>query len=232
MKVAQAVHSPDPEGEGHGFSWRTYTVGWQPLLLTHGGRTARSTALISFDPERGTGSVLMATAPGFNDWVARDVLYPEQGARGREVVDVDPSVLARYTGTYASRRGWYRGASGGRYYIRLEDDGYLTYQRPDAVRTRLYPESDSSFFMVRGPLTVTFAHQGEDVRMIIHVDDREQQYRGGSWTAWRTEAETPPPVVVAGNAGATGAWGAGTWLLLGLVGFGVAGAVLRPVWSR
>jgi hypothetical protein len=232
MKVAQEVHHPDPEGEGFGFSWRTYTAARQPLLLTHGGRTAGFTALVSLDPESGAGTVMLVNAGGFNDWIARDLLYPDSQAQLREITEADPEILAAYAGAYESRPGTVPGRfEGRRYFVRLEDDGSLSYQPSHGVRTPLYPRADGSFLMLRAPLTVTFDRDGDDVRMRIHVDEREGQTAGGGWTAWKVDDATPLPAVVAGTTGTGPGSRAGAWVLIGLLGVGVAGAVLGPLRS-
>lgn len=228
MQVAQEVREPDPEGEGWGWSWRTYTSAGQPLLVTHGGETEQSTALITFDRDRRIGTIMLASSSDFGDWAARDLLYPDRGA-DRARVEVDPDVLRQYTGTYRSGVGQYRATGGGRYYIRLEDEGYLTYQPSGAVRTRLYAESDSTFYMLRGPYTVAFDPRGERTQMRVIVDERETGFEGMSWRAWRTDQETPPPAVAAGNAARWRSWGSWTWALVGLVVAGGLAVILRPL---
>lgn len=120
----------------------------------------------------------------------------------------------------------------GRYFIRLEDEGYLTYQARGVVRTRLYAESDSTFYMLRGPYTVTFSRQGDDVRMVVRVDERKPHLAGRSRRAWKVGEGTPLPAVVARNVAVWATWGQGTWALIGLLGAAALAAVLRPLWSR
>lgn len=233
MRVPHEVRTPyDPEGEGYGWSWRTYTVAGQPLLVTHGGRTAGFSALIGFEPEAGIGTVVLAGTRDFNDWTARDLLYARAPT---PIVDaaVDPAILEQYVGAYGSRGGRYRATPRrGVRFIRLEDEGYLTYQPAGAIRTRLYALSDSSFYMLRAPLTVTFARIGDAVEMAIRTDHRDDpERRGRTWRAWKLEDPVPPPRVVADNAPVGATWTAGSWALLGLLGGVVLALILRPLWA-
>lgn len=223
--------SYDPDGEGYGFSWRTSAHGRQPLLVTHGGRTANSSALITFIPSTGIGTVVLAASPDFNDWAARDLLF--FASPPRAPVDVDPGVLRRYVGSYGSPGGRYRATpNAGVLFVRLEDDGHLTYQPSGRIRTPLFPLSDSVFYMLRAPLTVTFGRVGDDMEMTVTADDREPESVGQTWTSWRVDTETPGPEITAGNAAPWTAWGAGTWLLLGLGGAVALAMILRPLWPR
>lgn len=221
---------PDPEGEGYGLSWRIRSSPGG-MLVTHGGRTGGHTALLTFSAVRGIGTVLLAASPDFNDWAARDLLFFRAPA-DVEAVAVDPSVLAGYVGAYGGRDGRYRAdLNRGSLYIRLEDDGRLTYQPQGSVRTPLFPISDSAFYMIRAPLTVRFAQVGDALRMTTVVDGREGRSTGRTWTAWRVSDETPPAAVVAENAPPWSGWRPGTWLLVGVLGTLAALLILRPVWS-
>ena len=234
VRLAQEIRvergTPE-EDEGYGFSWRTYTVARQPPLLTHAGGTAGFSALMSLDPAAGIGTVLLANTRGFADWIGRDLLFPDPPSSARSVT-VDPAVLGRYAGTYQSGVGTYTAAPERRhYFIRLENEGYLTYQPRGKVRTRLFAESDTTFFMLRGPYTVAFHRAGEDVKMAIRVDEREPEFAGKSWTAWKVDDETPAPRAAANNAATWSSWGRGTWLALALALALALVAVSRPLWA-
>jgi hypothetical protein len=64
--------------------------------------------------------------------------------------------------------------------------------------------------------------------MRFEVDERQDE--GRRWTAWKVRDRTPPPAVVAGNAGFWRGWSSGTWLLLGLAL--AAAAVAMTAWAR
>lgn len=240
MRMAHEIRvergGPDRDA-GYGFSWRTYVVGSAPSLVAHGGGTDGFTAQIHFDPERGIGTVLLANTRGFSDRIARSLLLfdppASSPASSPAAAHADPAGLGRYEGTYRSTIGRYMATlNRGRYFIRLEDEGYLTYQSRGVVRTRLYAESDSSFYMLRGPYTVTFAGQGDALGMVIRVDDRKQYGRARSWTAWRVDAATPAPAVVAGNVARWRTWGALTWAIIALLGVAAAAGIARSLRSR
>lgn len=230
-RVAHEVRgSFDPEGEGYGFSWRTMARKGQPLLVTHGGRTPGSSALVTIAPDPAMGTVVLAASGDFNDWAARDLLYFASPAR--ETVDVDPAVLREYVGAYGSRGGRYRASpNSGALFIRLEDDGHLTYQPRGRLRTPLFPISDSAFYMARAPFTVTFDRIGDDMEITVVADDREPESVGRTWRSWRVDTSTPRPDVAAGNAAPWTAWGTGTWLLVGLAGGVALVLILRPLWG-
>lgn len=229
VRVAQEIPAGDPEGEGRGFSWRANVTARQQLLIVHGGGTAGFTSFMAFDPSQGIGTVLLANTRGFRDWAARDLLFfaaPEVAP-----VEVDPAVLARYVGAYGGRGDRYRASlNRGSVYIRAADD-HLTWQPQGDVRTPLFPTSDSTFYMLRVPLTVAFERVGDAMQMTAVIDGRESVGMGRTFTRWRVDAETPPPEVAAGNVAPWSAWPTGTWLLVGLVGVVAAFFMLRPLWS-
>lgn len=233
-KAARAAHEVrsggSPDGEGYGFSWRTTARRGQPLRVSHGGRTPASSALVTFAPDPAIGTVVLAASGDFNDWAARDLLYFASPAR--QTVDVDPDVLRDYVGAYGSRDGLYRARpNSGSVFIRLEDDGHLTYQPRGQLRTPLFPIADSVFYMPRAPLTVTFDRLGDDMEMTVIADEREPDLAGRTWRRWRVDMSTPPPDVAAGNAAPWTAWRTGTWLLVGLAGVVVVVLILRPFWA-
>lgn len=234
MRMAQEIriHRGRPDEDvGYGFSWRTYSVARQPPIVTHAGGTPGFSSLMAFDPEKGIGTVLLANTRAFDDWIGRNILFPDP-PWSKERMAVDPATLRQYEGTYKPNRRRYSAAHDrGRFFIRLEDEGFLTYQARGVVRTRLYAESDSSFYMLRGPYTVTFHSHGDDVRMVIHVDEREPAFRATSWTTWKEDEETPPPAVVAGNEGSWRTWGPGIWALIILLALAAVALVLRPLWQ-
>ncbi len=236
MRMAHEIRNDrgNPEdGTGYGFSWRTHSVAGQPPIVSHAGGTSETTAQMIFDPGKGIGTVVLAGSREFYDWIGRTLLFFEP-ASSRPRVDVSADVLRRYTGTYKAGLGNYSAAhEGGHYFIRLEDEGFLTYQPRGRVRTPLYAESDSSFYLIRGPYTVTFNTAGDDVRMVIHVDDREPRAGGAGgagWRAWKVDEDTPSPAAVAGNAWFWQLWGPGVWAAAVLAGLLVVAAILRPVW--
>lgn len=196
MRMAHRARMPTSDrGAEIGLAWRTHTVG-ERSIVSHSGRRAGHRAFIAFDPERRIGVVLLANSVAFTDIgdFGTSILMtprppPEWNA------DVDPATHREYAGEY-------RGDSGGSVHVRWEDEGWLTYQPPGNARTRLHPRSDSSFYMLRGPWTLTFRRDeaGEVMEMHMAVDERASAARGFERTVDKVGDESPPPrAVAAGN---------------------------------
>lgn len=226
------IERGDPDQEaGYGFSWRTYVYSNAPSLIAHGGGTDGVTAQIWFDPERGVGTVLLASTTGFRDRIARSLLLLDPPASWEEA-RVDRATLERYAGTYRMTGRYLAIHYRGRAFIRLEDEGHLTYQTRRAVRTRLYAESDTSFFMLQAPYTVAFSMPGDDVGMVIRIDERRPYARATSWRAWKVGDDTPPSAVVAGNVARWRTWGRLTWTLIGVLALAAVALIARLATSR
>jgi serine-type D-Ala-D-Ala carboxypeptidase/endopeptidase len=216
---------------GYGFSWRTYGSTQGSSLIGHGGGTDGVTAQIWFDAERGIGTVLLASTAGFRDRIARSLLLIDPRSSW-EAAPVDRATLDRYAGTYRMTGRWLAIPYRGRAFIRLEDEGYLTYQTRRAVRTRLYAESDTSFYMLRAPYTVAFRTTGSAMGMLVRVDERRPNARATSWRAWKVGDDTPPSAVVAGNLPRWRTWGPLTWSLIGVLGLVAIAVIARLATSR
>ena len=201
MRTAQRVRgATDPDGEGRGFSWRQYVEAREPLLVTHGGRTAGFTALITFDRARGIGTVVLADGRDVRPWFGRNLLWLDPWP-AETPMSADAGAGERYTGTYSTTVGRYKAVAGrGRHFIRSEEDGQLTYQRPGGVRMPLRARTDSSFYMVGAPYTLAFADGEEGMQMVASIDERESlRQQGQRWRAWRI-GEAPSPEAGAGIA--------------------------------
>lgn len=193
MRVAQRARtSMDREGMEVGLAWRTLTAGDRSIVW-HTGRHAGYVAFAGFDPERRAGLVLLANTEALEIGRLSVLMTPRPPPEWRGA-PVDRSTLREYAGEY-------RGASGGSLYVRFEDEGWLTYQPRGNARTRLYPRSDSSFYMMRGPWTLTFRRDGAGEIVGVHmvIDEREPtpSRRGVERTVDRVGAESPPPRAVA-----------------------------------
>ena len=80
-------------------------------------------------------------------------------------------------------------------YVRVETEGYLTVQRPNHVRYRLYADSDSSFFAKRSPWRLTFRTESDGGGGL--TADLDGRIHKGA----RVGEGAPPPSVVARNSG-------------------------------
>lgn len=231
MRVAHEVRGIRGEsGPEYGFSWTVQTAQGSPPIVMHGGATGGFTARLAFIQEEGIGIVWMANASGVAANLEDLLLFdpaPAEWGKAR----VDPEVLTSYTGKYESASG------NSTYYIRLEEDGYLTYQPRGLSRARLYAKSDTTFYILQGPWSFTFRTGGAEggVEMVGDVDEREPGLELQR-VARKVGSDTPRPAVVAGNAGMRVAligftepiawvvygWGPVAWFLLGLmIVFGV-----------
>lgn len=197
MRVAhepRATTEPDRPGGEIGLAWQTLPAGDRSIVW-HGGRHAGYMGFVGFDPERRVGLVLLANTEAFGiSGFGLSVLMTPRPPPEWRGAPVDRSTLREYAGEY-------RGASGGSLYVRFEDEGWLTYQPRGNARTRLYPRSDSSFYMMRGPWTLTFRRDGarQVVGMHMVIDEREPtpSRRGMERTVDRVGDESPPPRAVA-----------------------------------
>ncbi len=176
---------PVSAGVEIGLLWNIRTFGDRQIVL-HGGSTAGYDAQIAFEPARGTAVVRLANVQPFEDDIEIDVLR-----RGRPLdvaeVDVPRNVLARYEGTY--------GRGNSRAYVRLEDDGWLTFQASPNVRFRMYAESDSSFVVKRTPWRFTFLSDANGNVTRIAAD-----LEGQAGELPKLDEPVPSPAVAAHNA--------------------------------
>jgi D-alanyl-D-alanine-carboxypeptidase/D-alanyl-D-alanine-endopeptidase len=181
--------------DGHiGLAWHIVEI-LGPPIIWHGGTSGGFTTEIAFDPEKQIGIVVFANVEPFREDLAFSLLVQSLVPPSEwEPVEVDPSVLLQYAGVYESESG------NGRYYVHLEDDGWLTYQPVNRARARLYPTSDSTFYMMRGAWSLAFQMSagGSDVVMQMRQDERSIS-GGAVVTARKVADDTPSPVAIAGG---------------------------------
>lgn len=186
MRDAHQVRASEGEGGEIGLNWHIRTVGGRRLIM-HGGTTAGYETQIAFDPERGTGVVLLTNVQEFDDDLAMDLLTRAAGP-ARPEASVSRDLLGRYAGVYEL-------APGRSLVVRLEDQGWLTVQMPRNVRFRMYAESDSTFFVKRTPWRLRFTRGGDGQVAGVVVD-----MEGTERSARRVGDQALPPAVVAENA--------------------------------
>jgi serine-type D-Ala-D-Ala carboxypeptidase/endopeptidase len=229
MREAQAIQIPvDRSGVGRGFGWEIFVRRGEPPAVGHGGGTAGFQAQVVFMPERGIGTVLLTNDGTFHDNIGMALLYPDPPPpQWDPVIEVDREVLARYVGEYAQRGARNR-------YVRLEHEGYLTYQPEGQVRARLYATSDTTFYLLRGAWSFTFREGTDDegMTMIMRMDERRPNADGDEQIAWKVRDDPPPPAVVAGNAASARGRGLGRWALLGILMALIVIATGRTLWTR
>lgn len=195
MTMAHQVRVPvGNQGAGHGLAWNTAILAGHEVVH-HSGGTGGFTASIAFDPHRRVGTVVLANTYQFKDNLGTALLFPEPPPASWKAPSPARDVLARDVGTYQATNGQ------AKYYVRLEPDGFLTYQPVRQARTRMYARPDGSFYLLRGPWTLTFQQDGKGnvVGMVMEVDQREPRQAGATITTRRIAEDTPPPAAVAGN---------------------------------
>ena len=244
MRSAHQVRWPiGEEGGGYGLAWRRF-VRREYVTIRHGGGTGGFATLIAFDPEKHVGIVVLTNSTNYGGNLGIPLLLLGQPQAFQEV-QVDPEVLVPYAGEY-------KFPSGRSLYVRLEDEGYLTVQSTDVVRARMYAKSDTSFFVKQSPWSCAFQRDenGEIVGLVYEIDEREPAGEGRTLTGRRVGNDSPPPAVVAGNAGfkvevgrfldrslVTLYWrGPGAWIAIGVLVLSVMVAMVallrRAVRSR
>ncbi|MBW3569924.1 MAG: serine hydrolase [Gemmatimonadetes bacterium] len=161
MRVAQQVHHRFADGRTGGLGWGVRSEQGR-TIVSHGGGTAGFRTQVGFDPERRIGFVMLTNSGGFQDDIGMDFLLRGAPLAIREV-PVAPTVLAAYVGEYQMAPG--RSA-----FVRLEDDGTMTLRVPGNVRFRMYPESDSTFFVKRAPWRLRFTRDASGAVASVVMD--------------------------------------------------------------
>jgi serine-type D-Ala-D-Ala carboxypeptidase/endopeptidase len=195
IQAAQEVRIPDgTRGAGWGFSWRTGEFPGGTLLTGQGGATDAFKSRIVISRERGTGVVILANDFCFDEPLEVVLLGHEPLPAGWSDIGVEREVLARHAGVYVDGEG------SGPYYVRLEKEGFLSYQTPDRARARLYALSDTTFYTLRGPWTFTMrSAEGGGGTMGMEEDERSRSPDRTVMTARRVGEDAPAPVLVAGS---------------------------------
>jgi CubicO group peptidase (beta-lactamase class C family) len=200
-ELEQAMHSAHQvrwpigeDGGGYGLAWRRIISAGR-TTIRHGGGTGGFTTLIAFDPEKRVGIVVLTNSTNYVGHLGIPLLLLGQPLAIQEV-PVDPDALAPYAGEYEF-------PSGRSLHVRLEDEGYLTVQSAEVVRARMYAKSDTSFFVKLSPWSCAFQkdENGEVVGLVYEIDEREPAGEGRTLTGRKVGDDSPPPAVVAGNAG-------------------------------
>lgn len=155
----------DAPGRTIGLGWWTDSISGRPSVW-HGGRRAGYMANISLDRETNVGAVMLWNTERHQDGLASVlVTLPPPPVPWRGMTTA--ADLSEFVGAYRRDTGAWAFIG--------TDQGHLTYQPPGLVRARLYPNSDSTFYMLRGPWTVTFDRDadGSVSGMRMAIDERE-----------------------------------------------------------
>jgi CubicO group peptidase (beta-lactamase class C family) len=171
MADAHEVRKRVEDDRGVGLAWPVRTLDDGRTLLSHGGGTGGFSARIGLDPGKGIGFVLLTNTNDFSDDIGMDFL--RRGAPlDIPVADVPEETLRPYVGRYAAGPG--SGIT-----VRMEEGGFLTIQVPGNVRFRMYPESDSAFFLKRAPWRVRFTRDesGAVSGLVLTVNGTDREAR-------------------------------------------------------
>lgn len=188
MRVAQEPRRPWGETGGRiGLAWRVDSVQGR-RIVQHAGNTGGFSSLVAFDPDRRVGLVWLTNTYAFSDPTPLELLVFGERPRHDEV-RLAPGALSSLAGHYQS-------PSGSSFYVRMEDEGYLTLQVPRGARVRMYAESDSSFTLARGPARVVFETTASG-----EVASARLEGSGSVQTAVRVGDQSPPPRAVAAGTG-------------------------------
>lgn len=169
MRMAYEIRFPEgPPGSGLGLAWQVSALPNEAPIVSHSGGTSGYRSQLAFMPDRGIGTVLLTNSAQFEDNLGMVLLLPDPPPADWRAAPPPATDLRRYVGEYAATRG------DARFRIQLEDGGFLTYRPGDQPRTPLFHRGDSTFYLLRAPITVRFS-EGADGRMEMEmaIDERE-----------------------------------------------------------
>jgi CubicO group peptidase (beta-lactamase class C family) len=168
MAFAQKERAPAGK-MGIGLNWLSTHAGTDTIVW-HNGGTGGYRTFIGFEPSRKIGVVIMTNTTGAGaDDIGMHLLDPALPLapkpitpQQRTAIDVSSDVLARYVGTYQLTPNF-----------QLEvtfKDGALYVQPTNQQTFRLWPESETEFFLKPVDAQVTFTRdaQGNVTGLVLH----------------------------------------------------------------
>ena len=170
MREAHKVRAPGQGELSIGLGWQVQQVEGR-RIVQHGGGTGGFSTFIGFDADKGVGVVQLTNAQPFPDDVAQDFLR-----RGPPLAIPEVTVAKNALEAYA---GEYEMAPGRTMTVKLEPEGWLTLTAPPNVRFRMYPQSDTAFFVKRTPWKFSFVKDasGNVVEMVADLNGTERRGR-------------------------------------------------------
>ena len=168
MAFAQQQRAP-AGNMGIGLNWLIIRSG-ADTIKWHNGGTGGYRTFIGFDPARKTGVVVMTNSGGegaddvgFHILNSRLPLTPRPAPRKeRTAIDVRPEILARHVGRYQLAPN---------FILEVTVKGNELYaQATSQERVRLWPESETSFFLKEVDAQVDFVRdaQGSTTGLVLH----------------------------------------------------------------
>ncbi len=159
-----------------GLAWHVRTTG-EGRIVWHNGGTGGFRTFLGFDPDRGTGVVVLTNTTHGADDIGFHLLHPgvpldpPGTPAARPTVDVPEAVLARYVGTYEMTPQFSLDVS--------LADGRLEVQATGQPSFVLYPSSEVAFFLraVEASITFQVGVDGAVSGLVLHQGGRDQPAR-------------------------------------------------------
>jgi CubicO group peptidase (beta-lactamase class C family) len=187
MAFAQTQRAPTGPNSGIGLNWMNLRVGTDTIVW-HNGGTGGYRTYLGLVPSRKVAVVVMTNSGGAGaDDIGMHLLNPAlplapkpAPPKVRTAIDLSADVLARYGGVYALAPN-----------LSLEvtlSDGALYLQPTGQPKLRLWPETETDFFLKEVDAQVSFVRdaQGVVTELILHQGGRDGR-------APKVPAPKPPP---------------------------------------
>jgi CubicO group peptidase (beta-lactamase class C family) len=187
MAFAQRERSPTGPNGAIGLNWMNLHVG-ADTIVWHNGGTAGYRTFLGLLPSRKMAVVVMTNSrrAGADD-LGRHLLNPTlplapkpAPPKVRTAIDLSANVLARYVGTYSVAPGLD---------LEITLTGAALYAQPTGQeRLRLWPETETDFFLKEADVQVSFVRdaQGAVTELILHQGGQDSR-------AKKVAAAKPPP---------------------------------------
>jgi CubicO group peptidase (beta-lactamase class C family) len=169
MAFAQRERAPAGANMSIGLNWLIMHPG-ESTIIWHNGGTGGYRTFIGFDPSKKTGVVVMTNTGGAGaDDIGFHILNPilplapkPAPPKQRTAVDVRPEILSRYVGQYQLAPQFILD-------ITLKDNA-LYLQATGQPSVRLWPESETEFFIKEVDAQVTFIRdaKGNATAAVLH----------------------------------------------------------------
>ena len=175
MAVAHQERNPIGPGTSIGLNWMVQHAG-ADTIVWHNGGTGGYRTFVGIEPGRKTGVVIMTNTTGAGaDDIGLHLLDPSlplapkpAPVKQRTAIELPASVLARYVGVYQFAPT---------FSIETTLDGAALYGQPTGQdKFRLWPETETEFFLREVDAQVTFVHdaQGTVTGMVLHQGGQAQ----------------------------------------------------------
>ena len=174
MALAQRERAPAMSGASLGLTWVIVRAG-ADTIVWHNGGTGGYRTFAGFVPSRKIGVVVMTNSGGAGaDDIGMHLLNPAlplvpkpAPVPQRTAIELAPDVLARYVGRYELAPNFVLDVT-----LR---DGALHVQATGQPMVRLWPETETRFFLKEVDAQVTFERDGSGVAsgLVLHQNGRD-----------------------------------------------------------